>query len=95
MKKFVAVLLTLCMLCLWIPAMAEDSVAGVWKLNRAVTGDQELNADMLAADQIEIFRQSRNPVYTVLSAKTAGSIQLPQFPQRFIFYEAGAVCSPV
>ena len=41
MKKLVAVLLMLCMACLSVPAMADVSIEGVWKLDRVVAGDQQ------------------------------------------------------
>ncbi len=54
MKKLVAVLLMLCMACLSVPAMADVSIEGVWKLNRVVAGDQVIDADTLAANRLEM-----------------------------------------
>ena len=43
MKKLISLLLVLCMACMLIPAMAEDSAAGTWYLTEAIDDGVSVN----------------------------------------------------
>ncbi len=44
MKKLISLVLILCMACMLVPAMADDSLLGTWYLKEAVSGEMTLSA---------------------------------------------------
>lgn len=47
MKKLISLVLTLCMACMLVPAMADDSAAGTWYLSEMVTNGATVSPSMI------------------------------------------------
>ena len=59
MKKMISMLLVFCLGCMLVPAMADASVEGTWKLDRIVAGEQVLDSTILASMQAEMILELR------------------------------------
>ena len=57
MKKLISLVLILCMACMLVPAMADDSLLGTWYLKEAVSGETTIPAASLGMSMTFEFKE--------------------------------------
>ena len=57
MKKLISLFLVLCMACMLIPAMADESVVGTWYLKDITMGDQVISPSLLGMSMSFEFKE--------------------------------------
>ena len=73
MKKLISIVLILCMACMMIPAVAEESsLLGTWYLKEAVSGEMTLDVSMLGMNMsIELKEDGTAVVVTAYGEESA------------------------
>lgn len=64
MKKLISLLLILCMVCMLVPAMAEDSAAGTWYLTGAAQNGVDMPASALGMSMTMILNEDGTAAVT-------------------------------
>lgn len=93
MKKLITVLLVFCLACLMLPAMADESVAGVWIMDRIVSGDQVLDSSLLALAQAEMKLELRED--GTFSDREAIGDDITEFSGTWVMAEDTILLTPI